>query len=223
MNIALILLAGGLSTRMGPEFSKVFYMHNGKSIVEYSLDFFKKNHLITHVVVVCPENKRLLFPSECIFALPGKERFLSVKNGLTALPKGVEFALVHDGARPLLVKKDIEKLIETGMDCDGAALAGRINSTMTQVRSDQTVEKMIDRDGLWETYTPQFARVQDLLRAIEVCENLDEIPNDEMTLLHRINLSPKLIETTFPNIKITYPCDLPLACALLDQLHGSKI
>lgn len=223
MKIGLILLSGGLSTRMGKGFSKVFYQHRNKPIARYSFDIFQQIELIKNIVVVCPPEKNHLFGNTPLFALPGKERFLSVESGLRALPKDIEFALVHDAARPLIVEDDVKKLIEIGTQGDGASLGARVKNTLMQASDQANVEVIIDRDCLWETYTPQIGRVSNLLKAISYCKKHEEIPGDEMTLLNHIGLSPKLVPSSFPNVKITYPSDLPLVLALLDQLQTAAV
>ena len=116
MKIALIMLAGGLSTRMGTNFSKVFFNHHDKSIVQYSLEPFLQIKQIGQIIIVCPEETHAHFQGDFTFALPGKERFLSLENGLLKCKKSVEHVLVHDAARPLVVKEDIEKLINEGKE-----------------------------------------------------------------------------------------------------------
>ena len=219
MFVNAILLAGGLSKRMGVEFSKVFYEHNGKAIVRYSFDLLAKSNQIKNIIVVCPKTMQHYFPKSTVFAPPGQERFLSVENGLKKIENDLPFALVHDGARPLLTLKDVNNLIEIGCNSDGAALAGRVKNSLMRVSSTNAVKAIIPRDNIWETYTPQIGKVTHLLEAISKAKKLRVTPTDEMTLLHGLGLSPKLVEASFPNIKITYPQDLPLVLDFLDKLH----
>lgn len=223
MILNTILLAGGLSKRMGAGMSKVFYKHNGKAIARYSYDLFKQLDQIKNIIVVCPESMQNFFPKGTLFAPPGKERFLSVENGLKALPNQTEYCLVHDGARPLIKLNEIKSLIESAAGNDGAALAGKVKNTLMRATGENGIETPIDREDLWETYTPQIGRVRDLLEGIQQAKQKGEIPTDEMTLLHNQGLSPILVQSTFPNVKITYPADLPLVLSLLDQLHGCQV
>ena len=223
MEIALVLLAGGRSKRMGTGLSKVFYKHNDKPIALYSLEVFRRIDQIGHFVVVCDRNWRKEFSSNVSFGEPGKERFLSLENALLSLPPSIDYVLVHDAARPVIVEEDIIRLIHEGLQFDGAALGSRMRGSIARVKSDQRIQNMEDRDSIWETHTPQFAKVSDLLKAISFCKEKGLIPNDEMSLLSQINLQPKIVESSFPNVKITYQSDLPIVCALLNQLHSRAV
>ncbi len=219
MKIALIILAGGLSSRMGTNFSKVFYRHRGKPIAQYSLEPFLTIDQIGQIIIVCPQEDRHHFQENFTFALPGKERFLSLERGLKECKKSIEYVLVHDAARPLIVKEDIERLIDEGIRYNGATLGARIRSTLIRANENTAIENIVDRNGLWETHTPQFAPIGYLLKGIKISKELHQTPTDEMSLLKIQGLSPRIVEASFPNIKITYPSDLPLVCSLIDQLQ----
>ncbi len=220
MKIALILLAGGRSLRMGTNVSKVFFKFRDKPIVLYSLEPFLQIEQIGQIVVVCPEEDRHYFKGDFTFASPGKERFLSLENGLIACNPSIEYVLVHDAARPLVIKEDIERLIDIGIRHDGATLGAKMRSTVVSISQGKDIETIVDREHLWETYTPQFAPVKALLKGISMSKEQDLTPTDEMSLLKSQGLFPQIIEASFPNLKITYPSDLPLVTSLIDQLYG---
>lgn len=220
MTIAAILLAGGLSTRMGPHQEKVFTFHHGKPLALYALEPLLHHPLITHITVVCPPHQCHHFPPSSTFALPGTERHLSLGNALQTLPPHTEWVVVHDAARPLLCPNDLNRLLAL-IDCaDGAALAAPVQNTLVKGDDAKAIVHPIDRTHLWETYTPQLARYADLLAALEIAQKKDFHPTDEMSLLHLLELKPHLLQVTFPSPKLTYSCDLPLIYALLNQLHS---
>ena len=218
MKIALILLAGGLSRRMGGAFSKAFYVHRGKSIAQYSLDVFAQIPEIGQMIVVCANSHQTHVTAQVEYALPGTERFLSLENGLKLVDPSHKFALIHDAARPLIHLQDIKRLIELGVNSEGAALGAPLRSTIAKVNDTLAINAIVDRSCLWETLTPQFAPIDLLLEGIFLCKHTGKIPTDEMTLLTELGKTPRLVKSTSPNLKITYPSDLSIVCALLDQM-----
>ena len=119
-----IILAGGQGTRMGRP--KQMLLINGKSVVQRSIDAFKKVPRVAKIIVVTKqENIDILSKKNknITFALAGDTRVASLKNGLKALGKE-NFALiaVHDGARPLVKKEDIENCLKSAKKNKAAVL-----------------------------------------------------------------------------------------------------
>ena len=206
MKIALILLAGGQSTRMGGPIPKTFLTIKGRPLIRYSFDLLTP--LFPKTIVVAPKPYHHLFPSHTQFAEPGLRRQDSVKNGFQDL-QDFHYILIHDGARPLIKKEDVQNLIEKGLHHPAAALAAPVKNTLKRTRKGIT--ETIDRTDLWETYTPQLIRSDLLKQGLEL-----NIPvTDELTLVEALGHNPLLVPCIFPNIKLTYPSDLPLIEALL--------
>lgn len=205
--VSLILLAGGSGTRMSSDIPKTFLPLRGKPVILHSFELFLSMKEINEIVVVCPKERRSIFPEKTLFALPGEKRQDSVQNG--ALKTSGEILLIHDGARPLITREDVLKLLEEGMSTKAAALGAPTKNTIKQVSDNKHVEKTLDRTILYEMYTPQ-------LLAREVYEEGYQATKgtsltDDVALAEYINHPVKIVIGCASNIKITYPIDLKLA------------
>ena len=112
INIAIILLAGGLSKRLNKKTTKQMISYSGITILEINIINFQKNlknvpiQIVTNekdlskVSEICKKYK-LLNP-----VLGGNERQLSAYNGLLALEQiNPKYVLIHDTARPIISSK----------------------------------------------------------------------------------------------------------------------
>ena len=101
MKTVAIIVAGGTGKRMGGP--KQFIKLAGKPMLAWTVDAFQRNKAIDGIIlVVTPDQLDLaakIKASKIIAVVPGgRQRQDSVRNGLAALPKGVQIVLIHDGA-----------------------------------------------------------------------------------------------------------------------------
>lgn len=204
---SLILLAGGNGTRMGSTIPKVFMPLKDRAIILHSFDLFSSMNEITEIIVVCPEAYRSSFPSETLFADPGKERQDSVESGFKKTTG--EIILIHDGARPFITKKEVLKLLEEGIPIGAATLGSPIKNTIKQVCRNSLVEKTLDRSILYEMYTPQLLKRDLLQKGLSAAK--EKKLTDDVALAELIGHPVKIIMGSPQNIKITHPIDLKLA------------
>lgn len=209
MRLGIILLAGGRGVRMGMPIPKTFLPLLGKPAILYSYDLLVP---FGEIVVVSPKEYRGLMP-HARFADPGVRRQDSVKNGLDLLD--VDVVLVHDGARPLVKKQDVERLIQEGKNYPAAALASPLRNTLKRVGEGREVLGTPSREGLWEVHTPQMVRSDLLKYALEQALHEDVTVTDDLSLVEWLGYKPILVQTSFPNIKLTYPEDVSHVEALL--------
>jgi len=204
--ISLILLAGGSGTRMNSDVPKTFLPLRGKPVILHSFELFLSMSEIDEIVVVCPKERRSIFPESTLFALPGEKRQDSVQNG--ALKTSGEILLIHDGARPLITREDVLKLLEEGMSTKAAALGAPTKNTIKQVSDNKHVEKTLDRTVLYEMYTPQLLAREVYEKGYQEAKGTSL--TDDVALAEYINHPVKIVIGCARNIKITYPIDLKL-------------
>lgn len=208
--ISLILLAGGIGTRMGSDIPKVFLPIKGKPIALYSFDLFTSLAEIQEIVVVCPKNHHSFFPRKTLFASPGKERQDSVASGLKKTSG--EFIMIHDSARPFITKEEVYHLLEEGIPVGAAALGVPAKNTIKEISSKRLVEKTLKREDLYEMHTPQLLRREILEEGLRVAG--ERKWTDDVALAELIGHPVKVVEGRRDNFKITYPIDLQLASLL---------
>jgi len=145
----------------------------------------------------------------------GATRRDSVLNGLIAAASAVDandWILVHDAARPCLVRTDVEHLIETvAGDEVGGILAVPASDTMKRADEDRRISATERRDGLWHAQTPQLFRHALLVRALRATP----LATDEAAAVETLGYKPMLVEGSRRNLKVTFPADLEIAEALL--------
>ena len=149
-------------------------------------------------------------------AMGGSERADSVLAGLRALPASVDPAspvLVHDAARPLLRRDDLDRLLREGAACvQGAILAAPVRDTLKRADdAGRSIARTEPRAGLWRALTPQMAPRGILEHALADAIGARAAITDEAMALERVGLHPRLVEGSGDNLKLTTPEDLDFA------------
>lgn len=162
----------------------------------------------------------------------GASRQASVYNGLLALARfgarADDWVLVHDAARPGITPELIRKLVaELRDDPVGGILALPVADTLKRVAQampdvaapaggeETRIARTESRDGLWQAQTPQMFRLGMLREAIERARHDGHDLTDEASAIEWLGHSPKLVQGSLRNFKVTYPEDFALAGAML--------
>ncbi|MFU8894084.1 MAG: 2-C-methyl-D-erythritol 4-phosphate cytidylyltransferase [Luteolibacter sp.] len=212
-----VIVASGGSRRMG--FDKLSARLGDRSVLARSIDALAASPWIGEIVLVCPAGRWEEIgsppPAGVTFLRVdgGAERQDSVAAGLAAATLGI--ACVHDGARPLVATSDIDRCIVAAVADGAAALAHRVADTMRRGDADGFAAEGVDRENLWAVETPQCARIDLMRDALGHVRANGKIVTDETTALAMAGVRVRLIESCFPNPKITTPADLALAHALI--------
>jgi 2-C-methyl-D-erythritol 4-phosphate cytidylyltransferase len=210
--VTLILLAGGIGSRMGSPTPKQFLPLKNKPIALHSFDLFKTCLEITEIVVVCSEAYRPLFTGHTLFANPGLRRQDSVYSGL--LKSTQEIILTHDAARPFVELKYIAPLLQAVRRTGAAALGVPMVNTVKQCTSDRIVQKTVDRSLLWEVQSPQAVQRELFFKAFEHAFKNNLEVTDDLSLVEQISHPSEIVPSSPLNFKITTPFDLTVACAI---------
>jgi len=206
----------------------------GKTVIEHTIQCFTRHPAVAGIVVAVSVGDpywQAMAPkfTDAIYPVPGgAERSGSVLNGLLYLRDGLVLPdktqiLVHDAARPCLVRDDMNRLLSKGTQCaEGALLAMPVRDTMKRAvggnpGGEQCVAKTEDRENLWHALTPQMAQLGVLTDALQTALQHDVTVTDEASALEYAGLQPALVEGQASNIKITRPADLALAEFFLSQ------
>ncbi len=224
---AAIIPAGGIGSRMGLDIPKLFYELDSCPILAHTLLAMQNCPAISMIIVAVPPDF-IDFTWEITadykidkvtnVVAGGKLRQDSVKAGLALIPADfIEYAVIHDGARPFVTCELITSCI-TAARQDGAALAAvPAVDTMKEVDISGMVVRTIDRRKIRLAQTPQVVRVSLLRQAFAIAEKDNFIGTDEASLLEHIKAPVKIVNGSEKNIKITRPDDLLLAGALLHE------
>jgi 2-C-methyl-D-erythritol 4-phosphate cytidylyltransferase len=219
MPTAAIIVAAGSSQRMG--FDKLAAPLLDAPVLAHSVRAFCAAPSVDLVYVVCSESRFSELLSDS-FAKPvyrvegGAARQESVYNGLKALPQEVTMVAVHDGARPMIRVDEIEQCIAQTRQYGAAALGRKVTETLKRADAEGFARSSVDRALLWFMETPQCFRVNVIKRAYQHVRETKMQVTDEVSAVEAIGISTYLVESKYPNIKITVPADLKLVAYLMD-------
>jgi 2-C-methyl-D-erythritol 4-phosphate cytidylyltransferase len=142
----------------------------------------------------------------------GSARSESVRNALAAAPEA-DIVVIHDAARPLVTEELVRECIGVvDGGADGAIAAARVTDTVKEADPGGRVVRTLDRARLWSIQTPQVFRADVLRRALEGDVSA---ATDDASLVESVGGDVRIVESTSPNFKITWPEDLERAEALL--------
>lgn len=228
MKFWLVIPAAGIGSRMGADKPKQYVQVAGKSILEHSLAVFLQYPQLQAAVVALAADDPY-WDSLSIAQHPqvhpvtgGKERADSVLAGLHYLTElGAQpndWVLVHDAARPLLTRADLDRLLQTLAQSDvGGLLACPVRDTLKQDDGSGLSAKTLNRDGVWQALTPQMFQLQLLTKALTDALSAGAVVTDEASAVEWAGYSPQLVLGRSDNLKLTYPEDVALFGALYSQ------
>jgi 2-C-methyl-D-erythritol 4-phosphate cytidylyltransferase len=114
--------------------------------------------------------------------------------------------------------RDIDNLIEVVKGHPvGGLLVTPVLDTLKESTKSRTVRKTVDRSNLWRALTPQMFRLTVLQKALSMSINNGTIVTDESQAIEEAGFSPKIVEGSSQNIKVTLPEDLWLAETILSH------
>jgi len=200
---------------------KQYLKINGASILTHTIDKLLQIPSLKKIVVVLDEtaieqqSSILTDNPRVVTCVGGASRAESVRNGLLQLASNAapdSGVMVHDAARPCVRVSEINHLIrEINDDPDGGLLAMPVVDTIKRADNHMRATETIDRSTLWRAATPQLFPLVTLLDALnQALEQGIEI-TDEASAMQSAGYSPKLVECSTDNIKVTTPTDLVLA------------
>lgn len=224
--VTAVFPAAGQGRRMNVGINKVFLDLLGKPILVHTLQRFSRSKNIHHLVVVVAAEE-VSFIRKLLKAVPGlkpyqvvaggTERQYSIANGLAVVPKESEIILVHDAARPLTSLETIDRVVAGARDVGGAIAAVPEKNTVKVVDEDGIVRETPPRKTLWEVQTPQGFRREILLEAYRKAEEDGFLGTDDSSLVERLGVPVKVVESDYRNIKVTTPEDMLIAEAFLQK------
>ena len=225
MKVTAIIVAGGSGTRMGMDKNKAFIPLLGDAIIKHTVNAFCSVKEISKLIIVTRkvdilECKEIFCDLKKDFEIieGGKTRQESVYQGLLKVNDGI--CLIHDAARALIEKSDIEAVI-SGVRAHGAAAVGVLSvDTLKRVDKDGFIVETIERDGVYRIQTPQGFMTDDIKKAHTMAIKDGFETTDDCGLYEKYIGRVRVIEGKGSNIKITYPEDLGFAEEILKRNRG---
>ncbi len=225
--IWLVVPAAGVGSRMEAAKPKQYLPLAGKTLIETTLEKLLTLDWIQGVIVATSEQDTYWSQTsvsshpKVIRVCGGKERSCSVLSALQYLRQLFPdepniWAMVHDAARPCFSIEKLEALAETAISSNtGAILASRVSDTVKLAKNLKSggahIDSTQDRNQLWLAHTPQMFLVNDLISALQYCEENTLPVTDEASAIEHIGGEVLLVQDRRDNIKVTLPEDLTWA------------
>jgi 2-C-methyl-D-erythritol 4-phosphate cytidylyltransferase len=224
-----LIPAAGTGTRFRGDVPKQYLALAGKPMLWHAVASVCVAPVESVFVVLAPEDRQFARHDWSAFAgkleplyCGGESRRDSVYNGMVAAMAAVnadDWMLVHDAARPCLPRRDLDGLIaEIREDRIGGILALPAAETVKTAAKDEAGAMRIagteDRSQLWLAQTPQMFRCGLLVQALKDAKSA---VTDEAGAVEQMGLKPRLVAGSRENIKVTFPEDMKIAEAILEN------
>ncbi len=213
---SLILLSGGIGSRMNNAIPKQYMLMGGKPVIMHTLEKVDVIKEIDEVIIVCSDDNvemlKLMVEQYGIkkpinYASAGSTRQLSVKSGLEKAKS--ENVIVHEAARPLVKTEDFINLINVKEE---NAMYG-IRIPFTVIKGNENVESLLNRSELVNVQLPQKFNRNILLEAHLKAEreNKEFTEDASMVFNYFPDTKIKICEGKEYNIKLTTRTDMIIA------------
>lgn len=225
--VVAIVLAAGQGKRMNNDIQKQYLLLHGKPILYYSLNAFESSFVDEVIIVVgkgeieyCQEEiiNKYGFQKVVSIVEGGKERYHSVYQGLLAI-NYCNYVMIHDGARPFVDQSILERAVQGVKKYNACVVGMPVKDTIKIVNENNFAVHTPKREQTWMIQTPQSFSYEIIKKAYtylieretELLAKGLSITDDAMVLEITGEVSVKIVEGSYKNIKITTPEDLKIA------------
>jgi len=222
-----LIPCAGTGSRSGSALPKQYRTLAGRALLHYTLAAFDAcSEFAQTLVVIAPDDthfdaRRFAGLRFAVRRCGGASRQASVLNGLMELTEfgatDSDWVLVHDAARPGIAPPLIRTLVAALKDDPvGGIVALPVADTLKRVPAGtDAIARTESRDGLWQAQTPQMFRIGMLRDAILSAQQQGHDLTDEASAIEWAGHTPRVVQGSLRNFKVTYPEDFDLAEAIL--------
>lgn len=221
-----IIVAAGKGTRMQDPSGKTKQHLTlcGIPVVARTLIAFEKCDRINEIIVVARKEEMGEYAHYAreygitkISAVVegGNTRQSSVLCGFEAINDKSEFVAIHDGARCLITKENIDAVLHDAYAYGAATAATTATDSIKRADSYGFIAETVERENLWTVQTPQVFKTELYRAAAYVCRDESFTATDDNALAEHVGFRVKLTDVGRENIKITTPTDITVAEAIL--------
>lgn len=232
--IYAVIAAGGIGSRMGNvEKPKQYITLKDKPIIAHTVEKFYVNDSFRKIIILCPEQWVNHTKSILKKHLPADDRVVVLQGGSTrneTIMNAIKFIeetdgldeetiiVTHDAVRPFVSARIISENIEAALKYGATDTVVPATDTIVESQDGAVISNIPDRSKLYQGQTPQAFKAK-LLKDLyySLTEEEKDILTDACKIFSMKGYNVHLIDGEVHNIKITYPYDLRVAMALLDE------
>lgn len=205
-----VILAAGSGTRLGLGYNKLLYELDGKTIIERTVNVFKKDKDCKEIILVISKNDeysmKKIFEDSVKYVFGGATRQESSYNGVSQAT--YDIVMIHDGARPYVSQKELDGCKEKLKECDACLLMVPVKDTIKFVENG-IVKTTPNRNNLMAALTPQCFKTSLIKECLEKAMNSTETFSDDASVVEKMSDIPvHVVQGEYSNIKITTKEDL---------------
>lgn len=228
MKNVVVLLAGGIGSRIGGPMPKQFLSLNDKPVIIHTLENFQRHPQIDDIIIVCVKDwitylKEIIEEyniSKVTDIIEGGETgHDSTRNGLFFLKNKLsedDYVIIHDAARPILPQAAINEMLSIAHEKGNASLAIPCYETAIYTTDGKCGNKQLDRSNIMRIQTPQAYKYCEILSLYEKAEKENKHDFIYADLVYVYYGKTVYFSKGFVNnIKITKKEDIPLCNALM--------
>ena len=219
-----VIPAAGSGSRLGADRPKQYLELSGQSVLWHTVQQFLSDGRFAGVMLALSASDEH-FPHSDVAPLPvltcvgGASRQASVLVAVEALATRAapqDWLFVHDAARPLLLRSDLDALFAVlASEPVGALLGAPVADTLKRRGANGHVEATVPREGLWRALTPQVFRYDILRTALSRAEQAGISHTDDTAAVEQQGQFAALVRGRDDNLKITQGQDLLIAEQIL--------
>lgn len=220
---SLLLLNGGIGSRVGADQPKQLLKVRGIPILVYSLVAADRTPEITEIVLNYPEGWKETVESivtdyaiqtPVAYVPAGATRHESVAAMLPVATN--DSVVIHESARPLVSAEDFSALVAA--EAENVSFMLEIPFTVAPVDPERkTVTGSLDRSKLRNVQLPQKFLKRDLEAAHDYARENELIFTEDATLVAESGRHVEFIDGADENFKVTTPVDVRLATFLMQE------
>lgn len=209
----LVIVAGGMGTRMGSSLPKQFMTVAGRPVLMHSVERFTSLFPDIEIIIVLAKTIREQWEELCRkhdFIMPhhiadgGEQRFYSVKNALHFVKKE-SLVAVHDSVRPFVSHETITRCFNMAA-LHGNAIPVIGSGDSLRLKGTDGSSQPLDRNRVMIVQTPQVFRSEIILEAYKT--PFRSSFTDDASVVESIGEQIMMAEGNTENIKITNPSDI---------------
>ena len=219
---SVVVVAAGSSERMGSD--KMLMTLGAKPVIIRTLMAFQKCPMVDDIVVVTKREKimaladmiKLYDISKVTQVISGgATRMESSLAGVSAVRKGAKLIAIHDGARPLVSRELIERVVREANEHTSAVPVIPSTDTLKRIDEKGVITGSVDRASVVRVQTPQVFDADIIKGALTKAVEKRLPITDDCSAVDMMGFATYTVEGDAGNIKLTLPEDMVLAEAIL--------
>lgn len=221
----VIIIAGGIGSRLGAPVPKQFVKVLGKPIIVYTMEHFQNHPDIDAIVLVCVDGylddlkeitEKYGISKVLKIVRGGSEYERSIMNGIAGLEgmaKSDDVVMIHWAASPFLTEEIIADNIRVCKEKDNA-ISASYSYLLYGSNDGDCARKAINRDSFMTLSTPQSFRyrvIVDLYKQVEEKKLFEKlIEHHTNVFMAELGIPLYFSKGSHANIKITTKEDIDL-------------